>query len=70
MRPGDATHGLRWYVVRSKYCSYDIDDDEAKVWTLSLSPYIPGWATDSGFGGYGLPYPLARELADSANSHS
>jgi hypothetical protein len=61
---------MRWYVVRDDDCSYDIDDDEAEVWTLSLSPDETGWTTDSGYGGYGLPYPLARELADAANSAS
>lgn len=59
--------GLVWYVVRDKSCSYDIDDEEAPVWTLSRVPGEPGWETDSGFGGYGLKYSDARELADAAN---
>ena len=68
MRPGDATEGLRWYVVRDNSCSYDINDEEAEVWTLSRSPDATQWETDSGFGGYGLTYGQARELADAANA--
>ena len=48
-------------------CSYDIDDDGAKVWTLSRSPTETGWETDGGYSGYGLSYGDARELADAAN---
>ena len=59
--------GLRWYVVRDKSCSSDIDDEEAAVWTLSRVPGEPGWETDSGFSGYGLTYADARELADGAS---
>jgi hypothetical protein len=62
----DAMEGP-WYVVRDKSCSYDIDDEEAAVWTLSRSRTETGWETDSGFGGYGLIYWDARELADGAN---
>ena len=32
----DAMEGP-WYVVRDQFCSYDIDDEEAHVWTLSRS---------------------------------
>ncbi len=60
--------GLRWYVVRDKYCSYDINDEKAKVWTLSREPGTPGWETDGGYSGYGLTYGQARELADAANA--
>ena len=35
-----------WYVVRDMGCSYDIDDDEAAVWTLSRSLDETGWETD------------------------
>ncbi len=68
MRPGDTTEGFRWYVVRESSCSSDIDDEDEKVWTLSHDPNEPGWNTDSGYGGYGLTYKLARELADAANA--
>ena len=57
----------RWHVVRDPMCSYDIDDDEARVWTVSLTPGEPGWDTDGGYSGYGLKYSAARELADAAN---
>lgn len=67
MRDGDATTGLRWYVVRDDQCSYDIRDEEARVWTLSHSPDETGWETDSGYGGYGLTYAEANELATAAN---
>jgi hypothetical protein len=56
-----------WYVVRDSSCSYDINDDEARVWTLSRTPGEPGWSTDSGYHGYALKYSDARELADAAN---
>lgn len=56
-----------WYVVRDAICSYDIDDEEACVWTLSRTPGETGWETDGGYGGYGLKYSDARELADAAN---
>jgi hypothetical protein len=67
VREGDAGEAVRWYVVRDRACSYDIDDDEAAVWTLSRTPGETGWETDSGIGGFGLTYPEARELADAAN---
>lgn len=57
----------RWYVVRDDMCSYEIDDPEAEVWTLSLNPNETGWCTDSGYGGYGLTKALAEELARAAN---
>jgi hypothetical protein len=60
-------HQQAWYVVRDRFCSYDIDDEEAAVWTLSRSPDETGWETDGGFGGYGLTYADARALADAAN---
>lgn len=62
----DAMEGP-WYVVRDQFCSYDIDDEEAHVWTLSRSRTEPGWETDGGYSGYGLIYADARELADGAN---
>lgn len=58
----------RWYVVRDDMCSYEIDDPEAEVWTLSLDPNETGWCTDSGYGGYGLTKALAEELASAANA--
>jgi hypothetical protein len=67
MREEDLIEGCRWYVVRDADCSYDIDDEEATVWTLSRSPYETGWGTDSGYSGYGLTYAEARELADAVN---
>jgi hypothetical protein len=60
--------GLVWHVVRDKSCSYDLNNDEAEVWTLSRTPGVPGWETDSGYSGYGLKYADARELADAANA--
>lgn len=60
-------HQETWYVVRDPMCSYDIDDEEAHVWTLSRTPGEPGWETDGGYSGYGLKYSDARELADGAN---
>lgn len=69
MRPADHVGGLAWYIVRDKFCSYDIDDPEAAVWTLSRVPNETGWCTDSGFGGYGLIYADAYELAACANAH-
>ena len=59
--------GPCWYVVRDRWCSSDIDDEEAAVWTLSRSLDETGWETDGGFSGYGLKYADARELADGAN---
>jgi hypothetical protein len=70
MRDGDPAVGGRWYVVRDSMCSYDIRDEEARVWTLSLSPTETGWNTDSGYSGYGLTYAEACELADAANDVS
>lgn len=72
-RPRGEGHVIRdesegpWYVVRDEWCSYDIDDDEAKVWTLSRSPDETGWETDGGYSGYGLSYGDAQELASAAN---
>ena len=62
----DAMEGP-WYVVRDQFCSSDIDDEEAAVWTLSRLRTETGWETDGGFNGYGLVYADARELADGAN---
>ena len=44
----------RWYVVRHPQCPIAIDDFNARVWTLSLDPYLPGWNTPD-IEGCGLP---------------
>ena len=62
----DAMEGP-WYVVRDRWCSSNIDDEEAAVWTLSRSRTETGWETDGGYSGYGLIYADARALADAAN---
>ena len=56
----------RWYVVRHPQCPIAIDDFNARVWTLSLDPYLPGWNTPD-IEGCGLPRALADELAHAAN---
>jgi hypothetical protein len=35
----------------------------ADSWTLSPDPKIPGWSTDAGCGGYGMPREVAEALA-------
>ena len=67
MKESDPKTGLEWYVVRDPSCSYDIDDPDEQVWTLSRNPSRTGWNTDSGYNGYGLTYADARMLADAAN---
>jgi hypothetical protein len=58
---------MAWYVVRNEICSYDIDDPDAEVWTLSRDPNRAGWETDGGCGGYGLKKADAEELAAHTN---
>jgi len=61
----------RWYVV----CDPDVSwpdmpgnpIDKRDIWTVSRKPKKPGWETDGGHNGYGLPKKLAQELADAAN---
>ena len=58
----------RWYIVCDADTSHDPDDLEARIWTVSLTPYRTGWETDSGCERYGLTKDLAEELADAANA--
>jgi hypothetical protein len=38
------------------------------VWTVSPRPDGPGWETDGGFWGYGLPRSVAEEICRRWNS--
>lgn len=56
---------MTWYVVCGDY-RYDEDNHEQN-WTLSNDIELPGWCTDGGHYGYGLPYSVAKFLCDAAN---
>lgn len=40
----------------------DEDDPDENVWTVSDDPNCPGWETDGGYDGYGLPKAIAEEI--------
>jgi hypothetical protein len=56
---------MTWYVVAG---ADDREEPEECWWTLSQSPISPGWETDSGCPGYGLPKAQAEELVTAANA--
>lgn len=39
-----------------------------EAWTLSPAPNVPGWSTDCGCSGYGLPREIAEGLAKRLNA--
>ena len=51
------------YVVAVEASDYA----EKDIWTVSAYPDLPGWETDGGFDGYGLPKALAEEIARRYN---
>lgn len=62
----DWNNGLpeKLFVVAELYC---VDQDIVACWTLSGDPTVPGWCTDSGIGGYGLPKAVAEVIAAKYN---
>lgn len=45
---------------------YPTEDLEDHSWTISTTE-DPGWRTDSGYNGYGLPFALASWICDVLN---
>ncbi len=46
--------------------THPTEDLEDHSWTISLNKN-PGWSTDDGYDGYGLPYDLAKWICDVLN---
>lgn len=53
----------QWHVVADPTATTGAAD----VWTLSPDPVIPGWSTDAGVSGYGLPKRIAEGIAERLN---
>lgn len=54
----DEEHDLRtWYAVQTG----------RETWTISPRPDQPGWNTDCGILGYGLPERVAKEIVARLN---
>jgi hypothetical protein len=49
----------KWFAVPGNPSGHTSSDS----WTLSPDPNVPGWSTDAGCGGYGLPREVAEALA-------
>lgn len=54
---GDAHLGP-WYAVSGDDCP----SPDSHSWTISPDPRLPGWCTDNGTHGYGLPRDVAEML--------
>jgi hypothetical protein len=58
----------RWYVTCfATECGGSLPTKRERVWTLSRHPKKAGWNTDADYGGYGLTFAQATELARAAN---
>jgi len=51
-----------WKPIQDDYASRT----ENESWTIS-QVNEPGWGTDSGWNGYGLPYKVAKWICDRLN---
>lgn len=51
-----------WKPIQNEYAS----SHESHSWTISTNNER-GWATDSGYHGYGLPYVVAKWVCDTLN---
>ena len=55
---------MKWFV----HLDDNIDDGEQR-YSITLKENVPGWRTDSGYVGYGLPKELAQWICDTLNKH-
>lgn len=54
----------RWYVVPGNPEGHTSEG----AWTISPDPQRPGWATDSGCAGYGMPRAVAEDVVRRLNA--
>ena len=57
---------VKWS-VHIEECRKDSKYEEGSRYTITLDAKTPGWRTDSGYEGYGLPKPLAQWICDRLN---
>ena len=54
---------MKWYIHQDRDC----EDPELHSYTLTQNKHEPGWRTDSGYPGSGLPKELAQWICNTLN---
>lgn len=55
---------MKWNIYIDREQEYEGDR-----YSITLNKEYPGWNTDSGYEGYGLPKELAQWICDTLNNH-
>lgn len=58
---------MDWHVHLD--CEEGPEYENDHKYTITQNPKEPGWRTDSGYDGYGLPKQLAQWICDTLNEH-